>query len=148
MWKSRILFLAIVLLFITTWSSNAAKEAIAQSAKEQESIIVYTLQKDTTLPQLTKEDVLATFKDKADIKIFNNAIHTSEKISGIVNTASPNYEVAFQKDGTEKSYYLWINPNDPTSNAMYINKDDPHTAYKLSVNSTNSIKKLLMKTKD
>ncbi|WP_155983752.1 hypothetical protein [Paenibacillus sp. 1-18] len=137
--------MTIVLLLITTYSSNAEKEVIAQSAQEQETLIVYKLQKDTTLQQLTKKDVLAIFKDKTDTNIFINAMNTSEKISGIVNIVSPNYELTFQKDGTEKSYYLWINPNDPTSNAMYINKDDPHTAYKLSVNSTNSVKKLLMK---
>ncbi|WP_179032013.1 hypothetical protein [Paenibacillus kribbensis] len=146
--KSRILFLTIVLLLITTYSSIAEKEVIAQSAKEQETLIVYKLQKGTTLQQLTKKDILATFKDKTDTKTFINAMNTSEKISGIINIASPNYELTFHKDETEESYYLWINPNDSTSNAMYINKKVPHTAYKLSVNSTNSIKKLLLKTKN
>ncbi|MEC0180656.1 hypothetical protein P4H61_03985 [Paenibacillus peoriae] len=146
--KSSILFLTIVLLLITTYSSNAEKEAFAQSAKEHDTLIVYKLQKGTPLQQLTKKDILATFKDKTDTKIFINALNTSEKISGIVNTASPNYELTFQKDETEESYCLWINPNDSTSNAMYINKKDPYTAYKLSVNSTNSIKKLLVKTKN
>ncbi|WP_052646923.1 hypothetical protein [Paenibacillus terrae] len=146
--KNGILFLIIVLLLITACSSNAEKVAISQSGKGQEKIIVYKLQKDATLQQQTKKDVIATFNDTSDTMIFINAIKESEKISGIVNMDSPNYEVTFQKDGTKDSYYLWINNNDPTSNAMYVNKDDTHTAYKISVNSTNSINKLLERIKD
>ncbi|ALP37937.1 hypothetical protein ASL14_18870 [Paenibacillus sp. IHB B 3084] len=146
--KNGILFLIIVLLLITACSSNAEKIVISQSGKGQEKIIVYKLQKDATLQQQTKKDVIATFNDTSDTIIFINAIKESEKISGTVNTDSPNYEVTFQKDGTKDSYYLWINHNDPTSNAMYVNKDDTHTAYKISVNSTNSINKLLERIKD
>ncbi|TKH40855.1 hypothetical protein C1I60_24125 [Paenibacillus terrae] len=146
--KNGILFLMIVLLLITACSSNAEKIVISQSGKGQEKIIVYKLQKDATLQQQTKKDVIATFNDTSDTMIFINAIKESEKISGIANTDSPNYEVTFQKDGTKDSYYLWINNNDPTSNAMYVNKDDTHTAYKISVNSTNSINKLLERIKD
>ncbi|WP_342415162.1 hypothetical protein NST83_18035 [Paenibacillus sp. FSL R10-2782] len=147
--KNGILFLMIVLLLITACSSNAEKIVISQSGKGQEKIIVYKLQKDATLlQQQTKKDVIATFNDTSDTMIFINAIKESEKILGIANTDSPNYEVTFQKDGTKDSYYLWINNNDPTSNAMYVNKDDTHTAYKISVNSTNSINKLLERIKD
>ncbi|MFK4303546.1 MULTISPECIES: hypothetical protein [unclassified Paenibacillus] len=146
--KNGILFLIIVLLLITACSSNAEKIVISQSGKGQEKIIVYKLQKDATLQQQTKKDVIATFNDTSDTMIFINAIKESEKLSGIVNTDSPNYEVTFQKDGTKDSYYLWINNNDPTNNAMYVNKDDTHTAYKISVNSTNSINKLLERIKD
>ncbi|MGG1618982.1 hypothetical protein [Paenibacillus sp. NRS-1781] len=137
-----------MLMLITACSSNAEKIVISQSGQGQDKIILYKLQKDATLQQQTKKDVIATFNDTSDTMILINAMKESEKISGIVNTDSPNYEATFQKDGTKDSYYLWINNNDPTSNAMYVNKDDTHTTYKISVNSTNSIKKLLKGIKD
>jgi hypothetical protein len=146
--KNGILFLMIVLMLITACNSNAEKIVISQSGKGQEKIIVYKLQKDATLQQHTKKDVIATFNDTSDTMILINAMKESEKISGIANMDSPNYEVTFQKDGTKDSYYLWVNHNDPTSNAMYVNKEDTHTAYKISVNSTNSINKLLERIKD
>lgn len=68
-----------------------------------------------------------------------------QKISGIANVASPNYEVTIQNDGNEISCYLWININDKTkkSNAMYMNKDDTDTGYKISVEKTESLIKLI-----
>ncbi|MNO45342.1 hypothetical protein D3C76_356070 [compost metagenome] len=143
--KKGTLFLVIVLMFITACSTNEKKEVTSQSQPVQEKIIISKLQKGITLQQYksqTKKDIIATFNDPSVTEVFINAFKEAEMISGVANVASPKYEVTFQKNGAESSYYLWININDQTSNAMYMTIDDTSTAYKISVEYTNSMNKI------
>ncbi|NGM84219.1 hypothetical protein G5B47_17550 [Paenibacillus sp. 7124] len=139
--------MTIVLLLITACSSNAVEKAVfSQSEKIQDKVIVSKLQKDKTIQQYesqTIKDIVATFNNSSDTEIFIKAFKESEMIPGVVNVSSPTYEITLQKDGSESSYYLWITNNNTTSNAMYMYKGDTDTAYKITVESTNSINELL-----
>jgi hypothetical protein len=132
-----------LMLITTACSTNEKEEVSSQSQSSQEKLIIAKINDRITIQKYelqTKKDIIATFNDPSVTEVFINAIKGSEKISGTANIAPPSYEVIIQKDGTESSYYLWININSQTSNAMYMNKGDTETAYKLSLEKTNSLK--------
>lgn len=145
----------LVLVSVACNTKSEKKEGNSTSQKPVQSQITITeLQKKNTL----QEDELQVQKDKSVIvkvddsdviKKFTNAMKDSEKIQGVGNVAPPNYEVTIKEDGNESSYYLWININDKTkkSNAMYMNKGNTNTGYKITTDKTNSLIKFLNEIK-
>ncbi|BCG57095.1 hypothetical protein [Paenibacillus sp. URB8-2] len=149
MWKKVIALLSAALL-LTACSSNTDQASTSfQTESLQEKVIFSYVKKQEgkTLQEYepsTERDIAATIEDSSNIETFTQAIKESKKIPGTLNVGSPTYEVTFQKDGVESSYYLWIDTTAKTSNAMYMNKGDTETGYSIPVELTDSINKMLV----
>lgn len=146
--KTSVLFLFVVLMLLSAAcnTTNEKSEGGSSGSQKpiQDKITINKLPGRTTIQEYelqTQKDEIAKIEDSSITKKFTDAIKDSEKITGIANVAPPNYEVTIQKDGNESSYYLWINIDNKTktSSAMYMNKGDTDTGYKISVEKTNSI---------
>jgi hypothetical protein len=151
MQKTSVLFVFVVLILLSAGCNTTNKNQVGSSGSQkpvQDKIIIIKLEKDTTIQKYelqTHKDEITNIEDSAIVKKFTDAFMDAEKIIGNVNVITPNYEVIIHKDGSESAYYLWININDQTqtSNALYMNNGDTNTLYKISVENTNSIIKLL-----
>lgn len=151
MQKTSVLFVFVVLMLLSAGCNTTNENQVGSSGSQkpvQDKIIIIKVEKDTTIQKYehqTHKDEITNIEDSAIVKKFTDAFMDAEKIIGNVNVITPNYEVIIHKDGSESAYYLWININDQTqtSNALYMNNGDTNTLYKISVENTNSIIKLL-----
>ncbi|WP_151737104.1 hypothetical protein [Paenibacillus tengchongensis] len=103
------------------------------------------------LPQLSAEsltlthesvDVEIPFTDQDDIDLFMKAIHSAERIEGILDTGIPDYEmVVGEADGTMHTFRLWIKENE--EQAMLMDMEAPYSGYTVPEPITAKLKEVL-----
>ena len=82
------------------------------------------------------------YTDPDDIELFMQAIHTAERIQGILNVGEPEYVLQVGgADGKAYTYQLWI--NDAQEEAMLMDMQDTHTGYTVSEPLTGKLKQMM-----
>jgi hypothetical protein len=83
--------------------------------------------------------------DKGTLKEISTIIRKSEKISGILNVASPEYILEIHDfNKTMKTLYLWLGKS--SIQGMYMYKDNTRTGYSISEVNTEKLRKILITT--
>lgn len=79
----------------------------------------------------------------SDISIVTGAIRDSIKVQGILNVASPHYEIMLQSQKTiVEIVYLWLPLNAETGVGMIMYPPDTHTGYTLTKQDTSALMSL------
>lgn len=82
------------------------------------------------------------YTDPNDIELFMQAIHTAERIQGILDVGEPEYVLQIGgADGKAYTYQLWI--NDASEQAMLMDMQDTHTGYTVPEPLTGKLKQLM-----
>ncbi|WP_150269200.1 hypothetical protein [Paenibacillus tepidiphilus] len=103
------------------------------------------------LPLLSAESLILThtfvdletpFTEQDEIDLFMNAIHSAERIEGILDTGIPDYEmVVGEADGTKHTFRLWIKENE--EQAMLMDIEDTYSGYTVPEPITAKLKEVL-----
>lgn len=78
--------------------------------------------------------------DHETIEIFVRAIRNAVQIPGILNTATPNYDIVLISDNHKYAFHLWI--NESSEQGMLMNVNETSTGYSLTKESTAELKKI------
>ncbi len=87
-------------------------------------------------PEITIE-----YTDNETIEVFVRAIHSTVQMLGILNTATPNYDIVLASRNKEYAFHLWI--NETSEQAMLMDVRNTNTGYTLTKESTAELKKIL-----
>lgn len=90
------------------------------------------------------QDFFDVFEGKPTIaiQIFETAIISAVKQDGIVNMASPEYDLKVEySDGSTQGFHLWLGEEGQNSTLMYI--EDSHTIYSTPSDMTSKLSGLL-----
>ncbi|MEY2373283.1 hypothetical protein [Lysinibacillus capsici] len=83
-------------------------------------------------------DFSKKYQDEELLTLFQQAIATAVKDEGIVNMASPEYDVQIvDKAGNKYGYHLWLVDKGQNSSLMHV--EDTHTIYTLSEEFTGKL---------
>jgi len=78
------------------------------------------------------------YQDEESLTLFQQAIATAVKDEGIVNMASPEYDVQIvDKAGIKYGYHLWLGDKGQNSSLMHV--EDTHTIYTISEEFTGKL---------
>jgi hypothetical protein len=84
---------------------------------------------------------LAEYTDKETIEKFTHAIKTAEKIQGILNTATPDYDIVLTLKDEKQSFHLWL--SEKSEHGMIMKVKDTSTGYSLAKKSTAALIKII-----
>lgn len=83
-------------------------------------------------------DFIKKYQDEESLTLFQQAIATAVKNEGIVNMASPEYDVQIiDKAGNNYGYHLWLGDKGQNSSLMHVK--DTHTIYTISEEFTGKL---------
>lgn len=83
-------------------------------------------------------DFIKKYDDEESLTLFQQAIATAVKNEGVVNMASPEYDVQIvDKEGNKYGYHLWLGDKGQNSSLMHV--EDTHTIYTLSEEITGKL---------
>ena len=83
-------------------------------------------------------DFIKKYQDEESLTLFQQAIATAVKDEGIVNMASPEYDVQIvDKAGNKYGYHLWLGDKGQNSSLMHV--EDTHTIYTISEDFTGKL---------
>jgi hypothetical protein len=138
-----LIFFGSLLLFQTNWKDfSSTKENESEQVlivEDAFDIDILVQKKDVKINLRNHETVIDSKSDELLLSIFQKAT----KISGIVNMRPQDYEITVIKnDRVDKIYYLWIKKD--TKQANLMDHSDTHTAYKLSSETTEQLKQILI----
>ena len=89
-----------------------------------------------------QEQEVITYDELTDVKVFADMIRNAEQQPGIVNMATPEYDVEVQyQDETVDRYYVWIGELGMPTSIMDVN--DTHTVYLVPADVTDELIRLL-----
>lgn len=87
-------------------------------------------------------DIIKKYQDEESLTLFQQAIATAVKDEGIVNMASPEYDVQIvDKAGIKYGYHLWLGDKGQNSSLMHV--EDTHTIYTISEEFTEKLAALV-----
>ena len=87
-------------------------------------------------------DFIKKYQDEESLTLFQQAIVTAVKNEGIVNMASPEYDVQIiDKAGNNYGYHLWLGDKGQNSSLMHVK--DTHTIYTISEEFTEKLAALV-----
>ena len=88
-----------------------------------------------------ERDVI-TYDELEDVKVFADMIRNAEQQPGVVNMATPEYDVEVQyQDETVDRYYVWLGDLGMPTSIMDVN--DTHTVYLVPADVTDELIRLL-----
>ncbi|WP_404353226.1 hypothetical protein [Exiguobacterium aurantiacum] len=88
-----------------------------------------------------ERDVI-TYDELEDVKVFADMIRNTEQQPGVVNMATPEYDVEVQyQDETVDRYYVWLGDLGMPTSIMDVN--DTHTVYLVPADVTDELIRLL-----
>lgn len=89
-----------------------------------------------------QEQAVVTYNRLEDVKVFADMIRNADEQPGIVNMATPEYdvEVRFKSDETDR-YYVWIGESGKPTSLMNVN--DTNTVYLVPADVTDELIELL-----
>ncbi|WP_236633767.1 MULTISPECIES: hypothetical protein [unclassified Exiguobacterium] len=89
-----------------------------------------------------QEREVVTYDRLEDVKVFADMIRNADEQPGIVNMATPEYdvEVRFKSDETDR-YYVWIGESGKPTSLMNVN--DTNTVYLVPADVTDELIELL-----
>ncbi len=83
-----------------------------------------------------------TYDELEDVKVFADMIRNAEQQPGVVNMATPEYDVEVQyQDETVDRYYVWLGDLGMPTSIMDVN--DTHTVYLVPADVTDELIRLL-----
>ncbi|RHB46776.1 hypothetical protein DW881_13635 [Exiguobacterium sp. AM39-5BH] len=83
-----------------------------------------------------------TYDELEDVKVFADMIRNAEQQPGVVNMATPEYDVEVQyQDETVDRYYVWLGDLGMPTSIMDVN--DTHTVYLVPADVTDELISLL-----
>lgn len=83
-----------------------------------------------------------TYDELTDVKVFADMIRNAEQQPGIVNMATPEYDVEVRyQDDTVDRYYVWLGDLGMPTSIMDVN--DTHTVYLVPADVTDELIRLL-----
>lgn len=89
-----------------------------------------------------QEQEVITYDELTDVKVFADMIRNAEQQPGIVNMATPEYDVEVQyQDETVDRYYVWLGELGMPTSIMDVN--DTHTVYLVPADVTDELIRLL-----
>lgn len=91
-----------------------------------------------------QEQAVVTYDRLEDVKVFADMIRNADEEPGIVNMATPEYdvEVHYKSDQTDR-YYVWLGESGMLTSLMNVN--DTHTVYRVPAEVTDRLIQLLKK---
>ncbi|MBU5674526.1 hypothetical protein [Paenibacillus brevis] len=82
------------------------------------------------------------YTDQDEIELFMQAIHTAERIIGILNVGEPDYRLHVEGvDGKEYVYDMWLRDN--SGQAMLMDVQDTRSGYTISEQLTEQLKQIM-----
>jgi len=87
-------------------------------------------------------DFFKEYTDEESLTLFQQAIATAVKNEGIVNMATPEYDVQIvDTAGNKYGYHLWLGDKGQNSSLMHVK--DTHTIYTISEEFTEKLAALV-----
>ncbi|MNO65817.1 hypothetical protein D3C76_565870 [compost metagenome] len=81
------------------------------------------------------------YTDHETLEIFVRTIRNAVQIPGILNTATPNYDIVLISDHNKYAFHLWI--NESSEQGMLMDVNETSTGYTLTKESTAALKKMM-----
>lgn len=78
---------------------------------------------------------------KETIEKFIRAMKTAEKIHGILNTATPDYDIVITLEDKKHAFDIWL--SEKSERGMIMDVKETHTGYTLTKESTVELKKII-----
>ena len=89
-----------------------------------------------------QEDDIVTFDESEAIQVFEDMLRNAEQQPGIVNMATPEYDVEVNYQGEKVDrYYVWLGDLGMPTSIMDVT--DTHTVYLVPADMTNRLIELL-----
>lgn len=83
-------------------------------------------------------DFMVIYEDEESLDLFQHAISTAVKNEGVVDMASPEYDLqVVDTAGNKYGYHLWLGENGQSS--VLMNTKDTHTIYTISKDYTEAL---------
>ncbi|MEA0562445.1 hypothetical protein [Lysinibacillus irui] len=81
---------------------------------------------------------MVIYEDEESLDLFQQAISTAVKNEGVVDMASPEYDLqVVDTAGNKYGYHLWLGENGQSS--VLMNTKDTHTIYTISKDYTEAL---------
>lgn len=135
-----LIFMSVTLLGCQSENSNtldAEKNNIEQQSADNE---IYKYEGEIAYISISKleGDYITTFDDAGTIETIKNIILSAAKEKGIVNMASPEFNMnVVYENKSKQRFYLWIGEKGEKSALM--KPDDTHTIYTVSEEMTSKL---------
>lgn len=84
-------------------------------------------------------DIYGVFKQSDEIMLVIEALQGANKIEGVLDVRTPDYDIVIAQGGSQRAVHLWLDPETKTS--MYTEVSDTGTGYMLSAADTEKLKK-------
>ncbi|QGQ98895.1 hypothetical protein EHS13_30460 [Paenibacillus psychroresistens] len=133
--KSPLMMCIIMLFGLVVGCERAGNEEIDEQVVQRVSI-AKSLAHGSVNPAL-----LAEYTNEQTIEKFTNAEKTANKIQGILNTSTPNFDMTFILKDEKKSFHLWLSEKSELGMIMKVN--DTSTGYSLTKESTAELLKII-----
>jgi hypothetical protein len=135
--------LAAVLLLLAS-CGRAEKEAVPQDAyPETDAEPGVTVSRFKTFG-LVNSAVYGKFEKPEEIRAFEDAVDTAERMPGILNVVFADYDVVIERDGVPQAIHLWIDQAAAEgSRGMYMDASDTGTGYRLTAEATKKLHDLI-----
>lgn len=85
--------------------------------------------------------IMVEYMDEETIKTFTRAIQTAEKMDGILNTSTPDYDIVITMDDKKHAFHLWL--GETSEHGMIMDVKETHTGYTLTKESTAELNKIM-----
>jgi hypothetical protein len=133
------LLMIISAIFVGCVNTPNDQQAESDNLKIDENIkritIADSLAHGSVNPNLKEE-----YTDHETIGIFVQSIRNAVQIPGILNTATPNYDIVLISDNNKYAFHLWI--NESSEQGMLMSVNETSTGYTLTKESTAALKKI------
>lgn len=118
-----------------------ASGPITRETNVDKNAIPLIVAKSLTVESLESE-AHTPYTNQDEIGVFMQAIHTAERITGILNVGDPDYRLHVEDtDGQKYTYTLWFRDN--SEQAMLMDMQDTRTGYTISEQLTEQLKQIM-----
>lgn len=84
---------------------------------------------------------MVEYTDKETIKTFVRAIRTAEKMDGMLNTATPDYDIVVSMEDKKHAFHIWL--SESSEHGMIMDVKETHTGYTLTKEATIEMAKMI-----
>ncbi|MBN2980305.1 MULTISPECIES: DUF4362 domain-containing protein [Cohnella] len=93
---------------------------------------------------LINEAEYGSFTEPGQIRAFESAISSAERIPGLLDVAFADYDVVIERDGVPQAIHLWVDEAGAKgSKGMYMDASDTGTGYNLTEEATKELYELI-----
>ncbi|MGO4543443.1 DUF4362 domain-containing protein [Paenibacillus sp. 2TAB23] len=86
-------------------------------------------------------DVYGILKQSDEIMLVIEALQGANKIEGMLDVRTPDYDIIIEHEGSQRAVHLWLDPVMKTS--MYTEVSDTGTGYTISSADTEKLKEII-----